>query len=435
MKTHSEIDLDETPIIVLGCGHFFTAETLDGHMRMADFYMQDENGEFTGLRNVSAVLAPSIPRCPDCQCPVRQYSTHRFNRIINRAVIDEMSKRFLVNGKSELLILERRIKELEQYLEASREKITDVAHQASVRFTGQLTPAKTVEIVEELKDRHYKSKKLQSAIQSFSRRFMDRHQPAQKLHDATVHATKQRHIDHMMSDLDIGGSVPAVARDRRIILGCRVTHLSAECVILLDKINIDRALKPISSSSLTNISEGFSDQLAKSFFETCETFINDCREEALPKLGVEAALYYARVAQSYNSYKYSIKVNVHESSNYMTTAKELLEKARKLCAHPFQNSDILQDAVVEMIRQLQLPWYEEVTAEEIAAIKDAMVSGSGGLATHSGHWYNCVNGHPFAIGECGMAMELARCPECGAPVGGEHHRTVQGVTRAINMED
>jgi len=27
----------------------------------------------------------------------------------------------------------------------------------------------------------------------------------------------------------------------------------------------------------------------------------------------------------------------------------------------------------------------------------------------SGHWYTCVNGHPFTVGECGMPMEQARC--------------------------
>lgn len=32
-------------------------------------------------------------------------------------------------------------------------------------------------------------------------------------------------------------------------------------------------------------------------------------------------------------------------------------------------------------------------------------------------------------------MEMARCPECGAPVGGQGHRAVDGVTRATNMED
>ena len=40
----------------------------------------------------------------------------------------------------------------------------------------------------------------------------------------------------------------------------------------------------------------------------------------------------------------------------------------------------------------------------------------------------------FAIGECGMPMELARCPECAAPIGGQHHTLVEGATRATNME-
>ena len=31
-------------------------------------------------------------------------------------------------------------------------------------------------------------------------------------------------------------------------------------------------------------------------------------------------------------------------------------------------------------------------------------------------------------------MELARCPECGASVGGRNHTAVRGVTRAVDME-
>jgi len=34
-----------------------------------------------------------------------------------------------------------------------------------------------------------------------------------------------------------------------------------------------------------------------------------------------------------------------------------------------------------------------------------------------------------------MPMELATCPECGAAIGGQHHRAVQGVTRAVEMEN
>ncbi|KUM59257.1 hypothetical protein ACN42_g7873 [Penicillium freii] len=78
--------------------------------------------------------------------------------------------------------------------------------------------------------------------------------------------------------------------------------------------------------------------------------------------------------------------------------------------------------------------YEEVTPEELASIKIAMVGGQRGMATNSGHWYNCINEHPFAIGECGMPMQLARCPECGATIGGRNHQAVAGVSRAEHME-
>jgi hypothetical protein len=33
-----------------------------------------------------------------------------------------------------------------------------------------------------------------------------------------------------------------------------------------------------------------------------------------------------------------------------------------------------------------------------------------------------------------MPMELARCPQCGEPVGGQNHTAVEGVTRAVEME-
>ena len=36
----------------------------------------------------------------------------------------------------------------------------------------------------------------------------------------------------------------------------------------------------------------------------------------------------------------------------------------------------------------------------------------------SGHWYECPNGHPYVIGECGGAMEKSVCPECKSVIGG-----------------
>uniref|UniRef100_A0A668A4S4 Uncharacterized protein n=1 Tax=Myripristis murdjan TaxID=586833 RepID=A0A668A4S4_9TELE len=41
-------------------------------------------------------------------------------------------------------------------------------------------------------------------------------------------------------------------------------------------------------------------------------------------------------------------------------------------------------------------------------------------------WYHCPNGHPCTIGECGQPMERSRCLDCGAVIGGDNHRPVQG---------
>jgi hypothetical protein len=40
----------------------------------------------------------------------------------------------------------------------------------------------------------------------------------------------------------------------------------------------------------------------------------------------------------------------------------------------------------------------------------------------SSHWYQCPNGHPYYIGECGGAMQTSRCLECGEVVGGANHQ-------------
>ena len=39
------------------------------------------------------------------------------------------------------------------------------------------------------------------------------------------------------------------------------------------------------------------------------------------------------------------------------------------------------------------------------------------ISVSKGTWYKCSNGHPYVIGECGSALELANC-FCGENIGG-----------------
>jgi hypothetical protein len=514
MKTYAEIDVNETPIVVLGCGHFFTAETLDGLVGMHDVYVTDKSGRFTGLADISGALAGKIPQCPDCQRPVRQYVTQRYNRVINRAVIDEMSKRFLVNGKTELRGLELQVVELEKELEISRSDVTrstrlnNIADRNGAGFSGN--------VAKQIQTRYELSRRLNKEISSFLRKVADRHQPAQKLHEAQIHATranKSKSLDEALASLSIRETVPPVERDRRITLGGRMVQIKAECIVLEDKFSIAGAAAL--SAETPKLPGGPPEKLTRPFLQICATFIRDCNTESLPKLAVEASLYFARIVRLYRYSGLSDNSDDGKATEYVNEARELLEKAVELCKQPFQNAKQLKMAAEESIKLLGREWYEAVTSEELASIKQAMVGGAGGIATHSGHWYNCINGHPvrifcffsslqsvrlqyvfyfcingpciaaacssdspptltapnsslvasnnflsynyyghalyslnlsplsaadtlilvqFAIGECGMPMEQARCPECGAPVGGSNHQVVAGVTRATDME-
>ncbi|KAG8720714.1 hypothetical protein FRC09_009100 [Ceratobasidium sp. 395] len=76
-------------------------------------------------------------------------------------------------------------------------------------------------------------------------------------------------------------------------------------------------------------------------------------------------------------------------------------------------------------------WYQEVTNAERATILRAMMEGAGhDRLWHTGHFYQCPNGHPYVIGECGGAMQQSTCPECGARIGGSHHQSLAGNTHA-----
>ncbi|KAF1993893.1 NFX1-type zinc finger-containing protein 1 [Amniculicola lignicola CBS 123094] len=439
MKTYAEIDVNETPIVVLGCEHFFTAETLDGLIGMHDVYVSNKFGQFTGLADIYSALASKIPQCPDCQRPVRQYVTQRYNRVINRAVIDEMSKRFLVNGKTELRGLEQQIDGLEKDFEGSRSDITSSIDIAARRNMAPLRIPRglNTNVVTRIQNRYDASLRLSREIKSFLRKVADRHQPAQKLHEATVHATmanRSKSLDEASASLSIQDISSSVDRDRRVTLGGRIVQIRNECIVLEDKFSIAGALKSASFAESTKLPGGSSDKLTKPFLQICTTFITDSSTESLPKLAVEASLYFARIAWLYQSSGLSDNSDKEKATEYVQEARGLLEKALELCKQSFQNAEQLKKAVEESIKLLRREWYEAVTPEELAAIKQAMVNGPTGIATHSGHWYNCVNGHPFAIGECGMPMEQARCPECGAPVGGSNHQAAAGVTRAMDME-
>ena len=449
LKTLAEIDLDDTPIVVLGCGHAFTAESLDGAMGMGNVYAADAAGHFARLPETTfggGPMATAVPTCPDCKCPVRQFATRRYNRVVNRAVMDETSRRFLVRGRAEIDALELRLGTIEEALRATAVK------PGKVEALGDL-------LEDVLRKRYRDIMRLDREARELHKQVDDANQPAQKLSDAIVTRRNQMAaLELEMSRLAVSPDeaqrrpMHTAIFDKQVPLGARLVRLKAQCILLQDKFRVSRdAIR--AEVPLPKMPYGMPGSLAPSFLEQCVAFVAEAREHNLPRLVLQASLCHARIASLVGNGLPSPQDE--KAAHCRDTAKALLEEGIAMCG-PLKDVEDLRAAAETMLGFFRSPRYETVTPDEMAAVKLAMVRGPQGLNTHSGHWYNCENGHPvslvhpahtfpvsvtasltqrqFAIGECGMPMEEARCPECGSRIGGQHHTLADGVSRATEME-
>ncbi|KAF5297413.1 hypothetical protein FQR65_LT01344 [Abscondita terminalis] len=51
-----------------------------------------------------------------------------------------------------------------------------------------------------------------------------------------------------------------------------------------------------------------------------------------------------------------------------------------------------------------------------------------------GHWFKCPNGHIYAIGECGGAMQVGKCADCGEAIGGTSHSLLRSNMHAGEVD-
>lgn len=56
------------------------------------------------------------------------------------------------------------------------------------------------------------------------------------------------------------------------------------------------------------------------------------------------------------------------------------------------------------------------------------------LGMEQGHWFKCPNGHLYVIADCGGAMEVSKCNECGAKIGGTNHQLLADNVHSGDMD-
>jgi hypothetical protein len=325
--------------------------------------------EVLGLEDISSTMAPAIPKCPQCQCPVRQYVTQRYNRLINRAVIDEMSKRFIVTGQTELQEIEEKLIKLDLDLEKTR---SDVSRTIPVSTHLKARERAVKEIAQNLETRYKASNKLLSAIQKLQRRVAERHQPAHKLYEATLHALQQNiPLESRLAALKLEHNLSTKTRDERITLKAKLLQAKISSSTLEDQFYIlSDARAKYENQPMTSLFSKISPSSStSSFLQFCANLILTCNMKSLPRLAVEASLHFARIARLFETSGLTEPEDRERATKYHDQAKKFLELASKLCETGFYKADKLLKAVNEALKLLRKEWYESVTHEELASIK------------------------------------------------------------------
>ncbi|EED11898.1 nonsense-mediated mRNA decay protein, putative [Talaromyces stipitatus ATCC 10500] len=415
-ESYKDIDLDDNPCIFPKCGHFLTTETLDGLMDIGKYYVLDERRKPSKISTSSEPFSISdIKTCATCRGPLRNIA--RYGRLVRRAILDESTKKLILYLNREYVPLAQELPQRKQQLQDTKnERSTSWPKTIRIRDERNALVRHMRLIISPQKNGRWKEiLDLRQRISTYQKRVSPEEQPFIRVHQL---ATNARRWQNTINTSDDFGDVSEVLQTKGFLQGTALS-LRLDIELLADFLEMRRnALKA---------GEIKVDMDLSAMRTECETLIKSASESKRPLYKAEGYIFLAQL----HAFERSHSSSPEMAERHLIEGKEAINEAKTLCnENPGQTQGLATDieGAEKMLRGTT--FYTAVTNEERMAVIAAMAREFSG----TGHWYYCRNGHPFTIGECGMAMQRAVCPECGEPVGGQNHQAVEGVTHARDLE-
>jgi hypothetical protein len=437
---YKDIDLDADPCIFTLCGHIFTIDSLDGTMGMQDHYRVDPlTGRYTGLKSSAEPFSAKDSKpCPECRGSLRNLA--RYGRIVRRAILDESAKKLTTWSNRRHQDLATQLANLEGELMGSADfprKVNQI-----IVLVGSID-SQIMSIKKLMTTKRYgRMYALIAEITQFAQKVSKDEQPYQAVHDL-VEVARRRAMTASITKFEFSSNELQL-RDH---LQASNLLLRSYLILLGDVISVHEKTPA-----------GTRGSLHVDFLENrilCDKVIAEAMESKSICQEMEAQIHWAKFAAMECGTMEAIE-EVDDSElqqklhNLREGAKTRLDLVESICVQraennktrrhptPFERTDerddmpqspmnIFIDEAAEVRRML----CESLASSEMGMVVRAMAREFRG----TGHWYRCANGHAFTVGECGMPMELARCPECGSGIGGQSHRPTEGVTRAADIEE
>ncbi|KAG6118692.1 hypothetical protein E4U14_006416 [Claviceps sp. LM454 group G7] len=433
-KTYGEIDLEQEPCIFPDCGHFLTVASMDGQMDMTSHYVVDAEGHPVGINKVSEPFSmdgSGVPVCASCRGSLRHIA--RYGRIVRRAMLDEATKKFISWSKAKHIHFASSLLKAETALETAADLGTVTVKSAqSKRPTITLPRFSYLGCLDgETKNKRYgKLLRLWKDINQFVKEVQKEEQPFQRVADLVRHTNRQRKTQKQFRFDDSVIQVKSSLFALLLRLKCEIDMMS------------DFFFKTKGPAGLP---KDFVLDLAAPL-EDCDLVIELAHKSQLPKEQVQALIYKAHLCAigpdfvvprtaGANGISSSPDRDADFDHDDKLSSKQLgnlcLDQARELLER-YESTRTFGAEIESMQKMLNNGLYKPATIEELRAAFEALTADFGPGGTH---WYACENGHYFTIGECGRPMVEARCPDCGAGIGGRDHNLAAGVRVVDTIEE
>ncbi|KAL2830319.1 hypothetical protein BDW59DRAFT_178029 [Aspergillus cavernicola] len=421
-ELYREVDLTENPCMFPQCGHFLTVESMDAQMDLKKHYIMDETEKPVSIASSSQPFSiDDIRTCATCRGSLRNLS--RYGRLVRRALLDEATKKFILYLNQQYIPMAQDLPRCLSQLQ-SLEGTPETAATAKRLFQGDVKiriegpPEHQVRLMRNHVNKHDKQRwkelmVLREKITEYKERVKVEEQPFNQVRNMVEAARRRKRIPGQFefdeNVLQTKGHLQAASLLLRL-----------DTALLGDFLSLKKQVRVGASQSDLHVNLGENKKESK-------RLIDDAVNSHRVLQQAEGNLF---VAQLCALERQSVAEPTHAES-LLQEGTVAIEDAQRLCdLHPRQTRGLAEEIEGTRVMLRGATFYTPVSNEERMAVLAAMAQEFRG----TGHWYYCENGHPFTIGECGGAMQLSRCPECGSPVGGQSHRTATGVTHAHDLE-
>ena len=330
LNSYEDHCVDNDPILVLPCQHFYSMSTLDGHLSMTEVYEESSpgSGDFVTLKSLAEANLNEKPlSCPDCRSVI--HSVCRYGRLLRLSELRSLERKSLMGIDQTLKVISRRV---DSQQEASDRKKQEDLVKKLEKLEGRLLVS-----------------------------------PMRKVYNAC----------HDRSQFEVPKPPTRPLLHTLELLGCVLSQLA-------------------------------------------ETREGEHYQKAVDVL--KRAICHADETKSTRSGG-SLRLSLGAlMMKWPSPSDAILDEARGLVhwinQHKAQMSPELIRTLQELDKRINDP------NKEIREVLKAMhvLDGYNYGGSWSSHWYECPNGHPYFIGNCGGAMQVSRCMECGLGIGGHDHQ-------------